>query len=173
MARTLQEGLRARPRVQRKRLIAGAIACLLFGVVAAFMLKPSEGRPLEAAQPGSVPSALEHAADDSIEMARAEAEEAASAAELGPGLGAGAATDGVGEGAVAAPSPASAEVVELAELPVEVAEPPVEATKASPKPAPRRATVRRKPVARATSNCNPPYTVDARGIRHLKLECVQ
>ena len=52
----------------------------------------------------------------------------------------------------------NAGVVELKELPVEV-------SKAEPeRSAPRKVAVRRKPAA-AAPNCNPPYTVDARGVR--------
>jgi len=98
----------------------------------------------------------------------------------------------------AAPSPAPEDmaevpaedpsVVDLAALPVDLAALPVEETQKQTKGTRRvtKAVVRRKPVAAAPAkttpakttpaktspNCTPPYTVDERGVRHLKMECM-
>ncbi len=67
--------------------------------------------------------------------------------------------------AAAAPEPQSSAVVDLAELPVER---PANDAERTAKPAAKR----KAPTTARRPGCNPPYTVDSRGVRHLKMECV-
>jgi eukaryotic-like serine/threonine-protein kinase len=68
--------------------------------------------------------------------------------------------------AAAPPEPQSSAIVDLAAL-------PVERPATGAEPTVKLAAKRKAPTSARRASCNPPYTVDSRGVRHLKMECVR
>jgi eukaryotic-like serine/threonine-protein kinase len=155
MARTLVESVPVSLARRRRRAVAVAAAGALTMLLALLVVALPRGeRQVEAAKSAVLPATTTPASSSGP----------ASPSPLPAGPTEPAAL------ANRVPEPPGEEVVDLAELPVEAAD--ETGVRRSSKTAARRRPAAGKP-ATTVAACNPPYTIDARGIRHLKPECIR